>query len=215
MSLNFWSKLLFVMCLGGSTEAHPHVFVDARTGFIFDADGQLEALRILWTYDEFTTLILLESLNLDQDGDGKFNDADRLAVVEGETNWDPEYKGDVYLEVAGQDYPLGRPEAAAVTFENNRVEVSFELPLSQPVMVSGTPALLRLYDPIFFYAYTILPEVRPDSLPEGCQAQIVSFEPDAVTSAIQQKLAALRREEAPSQENVGRLFSDEVHLTCG
>jgi ABC-type uncharacterized transport system substrate-binding protein len=50
------------MCLGGPAKAHPHVFVDARTGFIFGTDGQLEALRISWTYDEFTTLILFESM---------------------------------------------------------------------------------------------------------------------------------------------------------
>ena len=37
------------MCLGGTAKAHPHVFVDARTGFIFGTDGQLEALRISWS----------------------------------------------------------------------------------------------------------------------------------------------------------------------
>lgn len=58
------------MCLGGPAKAHPLVFVEARTGFIFRADGQLKALRISWAYDEFTTLILFKSLNLDQEGDG-------------------------------------------------------------------------------------------------------------------------------------------------
>ncbi len=83
------------MCLVGTAKAHPHVFVDARTGFIFGTDGQLEALQISWTYDEFTTLILFETLNLDQDGDGQFNDTDRASIIEGETNWDSAYKGDV------------------------------------------------------------------------------------------------------------------------
>lgn len=215
MFRKYWSLLLIVMCLGGPAGAHPHVFIDARTGFIFGADGKLEALRISWTYDEFTTLILFESLNLDQDGDGQLNDADRAAVIKGETNWPPEYKGDVYLEIAGQDYPLGRPKAAAVTLANNQVEVSFDLPLSQPVMIGDTPAFLRLYDPIFYYAYTILPAVTPGTLSKGCQAQIVPFEPDTVERALQEKLAALGREESPTQENVGRLFSDEVRLTCG
>lgn len=203
------------MCLGGPAGAHPHVFVDARPGFIFDADDQLKALRISWTYDEFTTLILFDSLNLDQDGDGLFNDADRAAIIEGETSWDPDYKGDVYLEIAGQDYPLGRPEAANVRLENDRVEVSFDLPLSQPVRIDNAPAFLRLYDPFFYYAYTILPTVDPAVLPVGCQAQIVPFEPDAVANALQEKLASLGREETPTQENVGRLFSDEVRLSCG
>jgi ABC-type uncharacterized transport system substrate-binding protein len=215
VSHNFWGLLFIVMCLGGPAKAHPHVFVDARTGFIFGSDGQLEALRISWTYDEFTTLILFESLNLDLDGDGQFNDADRAAVIDGEVNWDPDYKGDVYLEIAGEDYPLGRPEAAAVTLENNQVEVSFDLPLSLPVRIDNTPVFLRLYDPIFFYAYTILPAIASVDLPEDCQVQIVPFEPNAAENALQEELTALGREEAPTQENVGRLFSDEVHLTCG
>ena len=87
-----------MMCLGEPAKAHPHVFVDARTGFIFGTDGKLEALHISWTYDEFTTLVLFESLDLDQDGDGQFNDADRAAIIEGETKWGHTYKGDVYLE---------------------------------------------------------------------------------------------------------------------
>ena len=203
------------MCLGGPVKAHPHVFVDARTGFIFDADGQLETISISWTYDEFTTLILFESLNLDQDGDGQFNDTDRAAIIEGETNWDSAYKGDVYLEFAGQDYPLGRPEAAAVTLNNNQVEVSFDLPLSQPVRVDSTPIFLRLYDPFFYFAYTIVSAKASPDLPEDCEAQIVLFEPTAAESVIQDKLAALGREDRPEIENVGRLFSDEVQLTCG
>jgi ABC-type uncharacterized transport system substrate-binding protein len=172
-------------------------------------------LRISWTYDEFTTLILFETLNLDQDGDGQFSDSDRAAIIAGETNWDRAYKGDVYLEFAGQDYPLGRPEAAAVTLNNNQVEVSFDLPLSHPLRIDNTSVFLRLYDPFFYYAYTIVPAINPPNLPEGCQAEIVPFEPNAAESALQDKLAALGREDIPTVENVGRLFSDAVRLTCG
>ncbi|MFT4743363.1 MAG: ABC-type uncharacterized transport system substrate-binding protein [Yoonia sp.] len=215
VSHSFLRLFFVIMCLGGPAKAHPHVFVDARTGFIFGTDGQLEALRISWTYDEFTTLILFESLDLDQDGDGQFNDADRAAIIKGETNWDSAYKGDVYLEFAGEDYPLGRPEAAAVTLNNNQVEVSFDLPLSQPVRVDNAPAFLRLYDPFFYYAYTIVPAISPADLPENCQAQIVPFEPSTAERELQDKLAELGLEEIPELENVGRLFSDEVRLTCG
>jgi len=137
------------MCLCGPAKAHQHVFVDARTGFIFGTDGQLEALRISWTYDEFTTLILFESLNLDLDGDGQFNDADRTAVINDKTNWDAAYKSNVYFEFAGQDYPLGCPETAVVTLENNQVKVSVNLPLSQPVRIENAPVSLRLNNPFF------------------------------------------------------------------
>ena len=194
--------------------AHPHVFVDARTGFVFDTDGLLTGLRISWTYDEFTSLILFETLNLDTDGDGVFNDEDRAAVIKGETNWPPEYKGDVYLEVAGKDFPLGRPVSAAASLENNQVIVSFDLPLSEAVRVDDSPAFLRLYDPIFYYAYTILASDDLNDLPESCAAQIVPFEPNAAESSLQKKLAELSRDEIPAEQNIGRVFADEVRLTC-
>ena len=127
------------MCLGGVTKAHPHIFVDARTGFILGSDQQLERIKISWRYDEFTTLVLFETLELDQDQDGQLNDADRVKILEGETNWPKGYKGDIYLEVLGQDYPLGRPKAAAVMLNANQIEVSFDLPLSQPIRIETAP----------------------------------------------------------------------------
>lgn len=215
MSRLILNALVWTLCLGGFAKAHPHVFVDARTGFIFNSQGQLSALRISWTYDQFTTLILFESLDLDRDGDGLLSDTDRANIVTGETNWSADYKGDVYLEVAGEDRPLGRPENAEARLEDDQVTVAFDLPLAQPAAISGSPTTLRLYDPFFYYAYIILAGTEAQGLPASCKAEVVPFEPDAAASALQEQLAALSREDTPEQPNVGRLFSDEVALKCG
>jgi ABC-type uncharacterized transport system substrate-binding protein len=207
--------MLFAICLGGVTKAHPHVFVDARTGFVFGSDRQLEAIKVSWRYDEFTTLVLFETLELDLDQDGQLNDADRVKILEGETNWPQDYKGDIYLEVLGQDYPLGRPKAAAVKLNANQIEVIFDLPLSKPIKVDRLPILLRLYDPFFYFAYTIVSAKASPDLPEDCEARIVHFEPTKAERVLQDMLAALGRDDSPEMENVGRLFSDEVQLTCG
>ena len=177
--------MLFAMCLGGVAKAHPHVFVDARTGFVFGSDRQLEAIKVSWRYDDFTTLVLFETLELDLDQDGQLNDADRVKILEGETNWPQDYKGDIYLEVLGKDYPLGRPKAAAVKLNANQI------------------------------AYTIVSAKASPDLPEDCEAQIVHFEPTKAERVLQDMLAALGRDDSPEIENVGRLFSDEVQLTCG
>jgi len=208
------SILPIAMCVGLAANAHPHVFVDAHTGFILDEDRMLTALRISWTYDEFTTLVLFETLNLDKDRDGVFDETDRAAVVAGETNWDPEYKGDVYLEVAGNDYALGRPKAASASMENQKISVTYSLPLPKPVKVEDIPVVLRLYDPSYYYSYSILPPSLVDDLPQGCVGQILPFKPNAANRALQEQLAQLSREEEPSQSDVGRLFSDEVSLIC-
>ncbi|MEM8823617.1 MAG: DUF1007 family protein, partial [Pseudomonadota bacterium] len=54
-SLPVWLSAI-TLGLGAPAGAHPHVFVDAQSGFVFDDEGRLEALRITWTYDALTTL---------------------------------------------------------------------------------------------------------------------------------------------------------------
>lgn len=210
------AAFFWVTCLGDDAGAHPHIFVDAGAGFLFTEDGQLRGLRISWTYDAFTTLFLFDTLNLDRDGDGRLDDSDRAAIVAGETDWPPEYNGDVYLELAGQDRALTRPENAVALMEDDRITVAFDLPLEQPADMAGNTAVLRLYDPTYYYDYTILPDAEAlPSVPESCTADLIPFEPDAAAAALQSQLAALSREETPEQENVGRLFADKVRLTCG
>lgn len=57
-------------------------------------------------------------------------------------------------------------------------------------------------------------EKPPLPLPNTCDVEFIPFEPDAAAAALQAQLAALSREETPEQENVGRLFSDVVSLSC-
>jgi len=94
---------------------------------------------------------------------------------------------------------------------DDRISVAFDLPLETPLDPTGD-VVLRLYDPTYFYAYDLV------ALEEGtgarCRAKIVPFEPDTAAAELQQKLAALSREETPEQENVGQLFSDQVWLLC-
>lgn len=206
---------LIAVCLGLSWAspalAHPHIFVDARTGFVFNEAGQLSALRIQWTYDAFTSLTLFDILDLDKDNDGALDDADRAAIVAGETEWQDDYKGDTYLEAEGAGVPLAKPLNGSAWLADDRISVAFDLPLQTPLDVTGA-VLLRLYDPNYYYAYTVVG--LEDTEMGTCIADLRSFEPDAATAELQAQLALLSQEETPEQENVGRLFADEVRLAC-
>lgn len=198
-------------CLAGPSGAHPHIFVDAVAGFRFDDDGRLASLRITWTYDAFTSLVMFDQLGPDADRDGRLDDADRAAIVAGETEWPPEYDGDVHLDVGGVPVAMGRPRDGEAWMEDDRVSVAFDLPLAAPLEVTDG-ARLRLYDPYYYYAYAMVN--LEEHGPTPCEARIERFEPDAATATIQTQLAALSQEEMPAQEDVGALFADEVHLSC-
>ena len=55
-------------------EAHPHVFVDAKTELVFDQTGRMEAIRNIWQFDEAFSAYAVEGL--DADSDGKLSDAE-------------------------------------------------------------------------------------------------------------------------------------------
>ena len=65
----------------GQAGAHPHVFLDGGAHFIFDDQGRLAAIRVIWQYDAFASLFILESLEVDKDGDGVLTDDETAKVV--------------------------------------------------------------------------------------------------------------------------------------
>lgn len=210
-------RLLTIAALAlsaGSASAHPHVFVDAGGAFLFDAAGRLEGVRISWLYDAFTTLSLYETLDLDKDRDGALNAADLEKIKQGETNWPPEYEGDTYLWIDSEEQRLSRPENATVWMEDDRVGVAFDLYLDAPREVSGKAASLKLYDPLYFYAYSVAGPARLDGADETCRAKVVPFNPDAQLARVQKQLQALSREEIPDDPNIGALFAEEILLQC-
>ncbi|MEM7718561.1 MAG: DUF1007 family protein [Pseudomonadota bacterium] len=202
--------LVACSAVAGPAAAHPHVFVDAKAGFVM-SEGELTGLRITWTYDAFTTLTLFDILDLDKDGDGLLDDADRAAIVAGETEWAEDYKGDTYLAMSGVDVPLGRPRDGAAFMAEDRITVSFELPLAAPQSVDDT-VVLRLYDPNYYYAYSVVG--LEDMALDDCEASVIPFVAGNATAELQTKLALLSREETPEQADVGRLFADQIVLTC-
>ncbi|WP_371226164.1 DUF1007 family protein [Roseovarius sp. 2305UL8-3] len=207
--------LLMMLALAyGPASAHPHIFVDTKTGFHVNEDGLLTGLEISWTYDPFTTLFLFDVLDLDRDGDGELNDEDYAAILRGETEWADDYVGDIYLEVNKKVHPHLKPVDAEAVYRDDQITVRFDLPLAEPVQVPGQEVVLRVYDPNYYYAYSVVETTGQQSLPAPCETSLHAFEPDAVTSDLLITLGTLSREETPEQANVGRLFSDEVVLSC-
>ncbi len=143
-----WYRFAFMMLslvlAHRPASAHPHIFVDAKAGFHINEDGKLTGLHISWTYDPFTTLFLFDVLDLDRDRDGKLNDADYAAILRGETKWDPDYVGDIYLEVNGQVHPHLKPVDPEATYRDDQITVRFDLPLAEAVEVPGQDVVLSV-----------------------------------------------------------------------
>ncbi|MBB3987234.1 polyphosphate kinase [Sagittula marina] len=208
------AAVTLVTSLPSRTEAHPHVFVDVTGSFVLNDSGQLEAVRIHWLYDAFTTLMVIQNLGLDPDRDGTLYEADLNRIIEGETDWAPDYEGDTYLHIDGEKVRLSRPQKAWAEAPGDQIGVGFTLSLGKPIDMTGRTATLELYDPIYYYAYTVTDKSAVEGPAGACRFEIIHFDPDEEIAKLQDQLRALSREEIPDDPNVGGLFAETLELTC-
>ncbi|MHA6347277.1 DUF1007 family protein [Roseivivax sp. CAU 1761] len=209
--------LALATLLPGAPDAHPHVFIDAGFELVFDPDGQLEAVRIEWAYDEFYSLMLIEENGLDADADG-VPDAAALAAFAGrDVAWEEGFPGDFTLERDGAAVALLGPVEHSARYEAGRYVTTHLRPLAHPFDPAGEAVAARVYDPTYFVAYD-LPEPPGIAGRQGCRLDRDAADRAAAEAEYGERLSAIDAGEDPFEEielpDIGILFADRFVLTC-
>lgn len=200
----------------GGAGAHPHIFIDGGAQFLFDDQGRLAAIRVIWQYDAFASLFILEALEVDRDADGVLTEDETAKVVADQLTWESDFAGDSYLWHGDAPVPLAGPTSGTAALSESRLSVTFERALETPLAPGDAAVLVKLYDPTYYFAYFATHEPRIEgAAPAACRARIEPFEPDSSLAALQGSLALLSTEETPEQQDVGALFADRIVLLCG
>jgi ABC-type uncharacterized transport system substrate-binding protein len=202
---------------GSAADAHPHVFIDTGLELVFDASGALSGVRVTWSYDEFTSLLVLEDRGLDPDHDGVLTE-EELAALDGfDMNWDEGWPGDLYLRAGGEEIALSRPLSHDVRFENGRIVTTHLRGLERSVAMDGTEVVLAAYDPTYYVAYALTFPTRFEGRSD-CRGEIT---PPDLTAANRKLLAAMAELSADETLEdydlppVGEEFADRLTVTCG
>jgi polyphosphate kinase len=190
-------------------QAHPHVFVDS-TMRVFVQDGQAVSVELTWTYDDFFSLLILEDMGLDPDGDGVLSEAE-LAQLKGFdfVEWPPGFEGDLYVYQGGEKLPLGIPEVTGIALEEGRIVSRHIRPLPPQTQARGLEILQ--YDPTYYVAYTLDSQVR--ALGGACMVGLAPHDPDQALAEIDAELSTLP-DDVVEEMRVGHLFADKVMVTC-
>ena len=60
---------LALTCLNpGQAGAHPHEFIDTAITLRTDEEGRLGAIGVVWVWDDLTSMLIIEDLGMDSDG---------------------------------------------------------------------------------------------------------------------------------------------------
>jgi ABC-type uncharacterized transport system substrate-binding protein len=196
--------------------AHPHVFIDATVEVMFDPQGQAEAVRIGWTYDEIFSMLIVEDRELDPDFDAVLTPEAEAALAGFDMQWDPGFPGDTYVLMDGAEQALGRPEGWTASYDGGKITSTHVRRFTTPVTVANVPLIVQVYDPGFYTAYGIVGETTLTGR-DDCAAQV--FEPDrgAADEALLAALAEVAADEdiELAYPNIGAAYAEEARITCG
>ena len=175
------SPLLAVLALLAGirqADAHPHVWVQARSTVELDAGMHLTGLEQTWTFDpEYSAFA---TLNLDTAGDGKPAPDKLAALAKTQLASLAEYKYFTHAKVNGKKVTFGAPTGAKLTFADGRLTLTFLLPVAQPPVLKV--ASFDTYDETFFVAFNVVhtPDaIRVAGPVKGCALNVMRPKLDA------------------------------------
>ncbi len=210
-----WLAVTLTCCLPLPVMAHPHVFIDTGLEFIVDDAGHLTHVRVTWAYDEFFSLLQLEDMRLDQDGDGVLTDSEEAFLSGFDAQWVEGYNGDLIVWSDGEVVPLSGPIDARATTEDGRI-VTTHLRAVEGGGVPATALTSKAFDETYYTAYDV---TRPVTVSGPTSCQIERIEPD-IDGQLAQMQAFLLSLDADYdlEENdiplVGENFATEIRLSC-
>ena len=188
--------------------AHPHVFADVGLALDLDADRQVVSVEVTWRYDDFFSLLILEDMGLDPDGDGALTSEELTALERFDLdNWYEGFEGDLYMYAGGEKLLLGAPEFVSVGLDAGRI-ISVHRRSVQPAAADGL--VIEPYDPTYYIAFEAS---LPITLPAPCRATVLKPDLDEAARKMQAELAQIPEDQFLEIEP-GRDFADRIEVTC-
>lgn len=176
LSSRFFVTAVFVAGLSGVAAAHPHVWVSAREQVIFDAKGEIEAIRNAWTFDEMYSAFVTEG----QGKEGQLLTKEDLApLAKSNVESLAEFDFFTYAKAANQKVEFGTPiDYSLEQREDKLVVLRFTLPLKTPASASKAFSF-QVYDPTYFVAFEMEKQdpVGMAGAPKGCSVNLLGSNP--------------------------------------
>lgn len=192
--------------------AHPHVFAEARLDIVVSAEGQVEALRHVWRFDDlFSSTVLLE---FDANQDLELDQAELETVSDVVYQSLAEFDYFQIVKADGANVAMAAPERLIADFQDKQLLILFEARPGAPLPLDGTVSF-GVYDPTFYTAIDFIEDghMAVENLPGGCSRSVVRPDPEEAIAQNQDTLTEAFFDD-PGGNDMGSLFATRLEIDC-
>jgi len=172
-------------------------------------------VRVIWVYDDFYSLVLVEENGFDADGDGRLTEAEGAQLAGFDQRPEEGFTGTTAIYLGDRALALSEPFQPRVTMEAGRIISTHLRVLDAPLVLDGTPVHLRTFDPAYYAAFDLSLTPRIEG---GGACDLAVLEPDigTATRVLEQLLGGPVAESYDAEDfpEVGESFADTLRLTC-
>ena len=196
--------------------AHPHVWVEMRSDVVFNDQGQITAMNLMWTFDDNYALMALEGL--DANGDGVYDPTELDPLTRENMASLKDYEYFTVIRFNGEKQALGPATDAGQIYSNGKLQLHMQVPLVTPLDPTRGAFMAKVYDPDFFIAFDYAgddPVSVLGAMPTPCKLVVKPVPTDAELEQTRAMLATKGPDWKPeTEEDFGALFAQPVTIQC-
>jgi ABC-type uncharacterized transport system substrate-binding protein len=197
------------VALGAATaEAHPHVWITAKSELIYAPDGTVTGVRHAWTFDDMFSTYALQGIETKVKGAYSREELASLAQTNVESL--KEFRFFTFAKADGKKENFLEPVDYFLEFKDSALTLHFTLPVKTPF--KAKQLVLEVFDHEFFidFKYADRDPVKLVGAPTDCKMQ---FQRPNDGTASAQKLGE-QNFMGGGASNFGMMFANKITVDC-
>ena len=202
-------SLAFGVVLGAAAaEAHPHVWITAKSEVVYAPDGSITGVRHAWTFDDMFSTYALQGITTKTKGVYTREELAPLAQTNVESL--KEFSFFTFAKADGKKSKFVEPVDYYLEYKDTALTLHFVLPLKEP----ATPKQLALevFDPSYFidFKFEEKDPIKLVGAPAACKLQ---FQRPNDETANTQRLSEQNFMNGDNS-NYGAMFANKITVNC-
>lgn len=201
--------LVAAVLLGAAAaEAHPHVWITAKSELIYAPDGTITGVRHAWTFDDMFSTYALQGIETKVKGAYSREELAPLAQTNVESL--KEYAYFTFAKADGKKQKFAEPVDYYLEYKDAALTLHFTLPTKTPFKAKELS--LEVFDPSYFidFQYVQKDPVRLVGAPADCKFE---FQRPSDGTAAAQKLGEQNFLDG-NAGNFAMMFANKITVEC-